>query len=55
MTHDPYNVCPECGKTYHVCEGHDCESGTWVSAVDTVRCTVEDEDGGGVEIRVEHG
>ena len=55
MTHYPYNVCPECGKTYHVCEGHNCEYGTYVPPVDSVRCTVQDQDDDDVEIRVDHG
>jgi hypothetical protein len=55
MIHDPYAVCLECGKTYHVCEGHNCEYGTYVPPVDSVRCTVEDQDGDDVEITVKHG
>lgn len=55
MIHDPYNVCLECGKTYHVCEGHNCEYGTYVPPVDSVHCTVKDQDDQDAEITVEHG
>lgn len=55
MSNDPYAVCAECGLTYHVCEGHDCEYGTWIPAVDSVRCMVQDQDDNDVEITVEHG
>jgi len=55
MIHDPYAVCLECGKTYHVCEGHNCEYGTYVPALDSVHCTVQDQDGDDAEVRIEHG
>jgi len=54
VTHDPYTVCPECGKTYHVCDGHNCEYGTYVPPVDYTRVEVEDSEGNDVEIRVDH-
>ncbi len=52
---DHFAECPDCGKLYPVVEGHDCEYGTWIPAVDSVRCMVQDQDGGDVEITVEHG
>ena len=55
MIHDPYNVCLECGKTYHVCEGHNCEYGTYIPAASYVRVRVEDSEGGEVEVKVENG
>lgn len=55
MTSDPYAICPECGKCYHVCEGHDCEYGAYIPAEDYVRVTVEDSEGNEAEVRVENG
>jgi hypothetical protein len=55
MTTDAYATCTACGKTYHVCEGHNCEYGTYVPAVDYTRVTVEDNEGNEVEVRTENG
>jgi hypothetical protein len=55
MTADPVRVCPHCGKCYHVCEGHNCEYGTYVPPVDYTRVTVQDSQGNEVEVRVENG
>ena len=55
MTSDPYAICPECGKMYHVCEGHDCECGAYVPAASYVRVTVEDSEGNEAEVRVDNG
>jgi hypothetical protein len=52
---DHFAECPNCGKLYPIIEGHDCEYGTYVPPVDSVRCTVRDQDDDDVEITVEHG
>jgi hypothetical protein len=51
---DHYSECPNCGKLYSVVEGHDCEYGAYIPAVDYTRVMVMDSDGDQVEIRTEN-
>jgi len=54
MSKDHFAECPNCGKLYPVVEGHDCEYGTYIPPRESIRVTVQDDEGNDVEISVDH-
>jgi len=51
---DHFAECPDCGKLYPVVEGHDCEYGTYIPPRESIRVTVQDDEGNDVEIPVNY-